>query len=158
MTRVPTSKTIGWQQPVEDIVDELPLSPTKGKRYILSTDNAIYTCIKGGATPEWEGSTPKRGWYVYNKKPTPGYRLKYTGTKWVRDYQPPSEAIAISGTSGTIYYNNHGLDYPVHAIFFATSSMDKEIAVKWWLTKPGEKYRIRWESNKEINDGRVIVR
>lgn len=73
-----------WQNPVLDIVDTLPVSPTTGDRYILSTDNLIYEW--NGAS--WDTITSEAGWtvWVVNDNVTPANNkgwYNYNGSSWV---------------------------------------------------------------------------
>lgn len=74
-----------WQNPVKDIVDTLPLVHTAGDRFILSTDDKIYT--SNGTTFD-TGTTPLASWAVSvitdTLAPTNAVgKYVFNGTDWV---------------------------------------------------------------------------
>lgn len=74
-----------WQNPVKDIVDTLPVVHAAGDRFILSTDNKIYT--SNGTTFD-AGTTPLDSWAVSvitdTSAPTNAVgKYVFNGTDWV---------------------------------------------------------------------------
>lgn len=84
--RIPVEETFSWQRPVLSILNEAPLSPTKGQRYIVGTvaasGDAWYGHDKAIAwyNASWLFDTPSEGWAVYNKDDD---KIYVYGTSWV---------------------------------------------------------------------------
>lgn len=71
---------LSWQEAVDGIGAELPLSATTGDRFINTTDGKIYTAT---ATDTWDaGVTPADGWAVFSTVDETGY--VYTGSAWTQ--------------------------------------------------------------------------
>ena len=66
-----------WQRPVLSRVSTLPETPSKGDRYLNTTDNKI--CMYDGTS--WLQDTPVEGWFVWVLDENKLYN--FNGTDWV---------------------------------------------------------------------------
>ena len=77
MVRIPAVRTIGWQQPIKEVVSDLPVSPKRGDRYIKGI--YIYECLDTNPV-DWDEIKPKKGWHVWDEDR--GVRMIYDGSDW----------------------------------------------------------------------------
>lgn len=71
---------LSWQEAVDGIGTELPLTATTGDRFINTTDGKIYTAT---ATDTWDaGVTPADGWAAFSTVDETGY--VFTGSAWTQ--------------------------------------------------------------------------
>lgn len=71
---------LSWQEAVDGIGAELPVSAVTGDRFINTTDGKIYTAT---ATDTWDaGVTPADGWAAFSTVDETGY--VYSGTVWTQ--------------------------------------------------------------------------
>ena len=71
---------LSWQEAVDGIGAELPVSATTGDRFINTTDGKIYTAT---ATDTWDaGVTPADGWAAFSTVDETGY--VFSGSVWTQ--------------------------------------------------------------------------
>ena len=76
-----------WQDPIEDIVNDPPDSPSEGDRYLVGTTPTGAFIDHDNEVATWNGSNwdyeiPEQGWCVSNK--TDNYAYNFNGTFWAQ--------------------------------------------------------------------------
>lgn len=105
----------GWQQPVKDVLNDPPVSPSEGDRYLIDTAPTGAWSGKAGQIATyngtgWDYATPAEGWYVYDVDSNT--RFVYSGSAWGADTSGGEANTASNqGTAGVgIFYQKSGVD------------------------------------------------
>lgn len=104
----------GWQQPVLDILNDPPVSPTEGQRYLLNTEPTGAWSGKAGqiATHNgtgWDYAVPSEGWYVYDIDSNTRYY--FNGSVWASDGAGEANTASSASVGGqSIFYQKSSVD------------------------------------------------
>lgn len=83
--RIPVEETFSWQRPIISVLNDPPVSPAKGDRYIVGTGTGDWVGhdkdIAWFDGEDWKFDTPLEGWAIFNKSDDKIYT--FSGTVWV---------------------------------------------------------------------------
>ena len=104
----------GWQQPVLDILNDPPGSPTEGQRYLIDTSptgawvgHAASIATYNGTG--WDYAVPGEGWYVYDIDSNTRYF--YNGSAWAADGAGEANTASSASVGGqSIFYQKSAVD------------------------------------------------
>jgi hypothetical protein len=112
----------GWQQPVKDILNDPPATPSEGDRYLVDTvPTGVWVGHAGhiatyNSTPGWDFATPTEGWYVFDCDSN--VRMFYGGSAWTADSVAgeTNTASNLGDGAGQVYKQKVGVDIQLRSV------------------------------------------